>query len=91
MRRMRLPEVWVLGAAALVAVLWAGAARGADAEPAAAPAAAPAPEAAKAAPDTLPYEIPVLVIKYFPVKGDRIDQAVSGDWGETLEATRTKT
>ena len=39
----------------------------------------------------LPMEIPVLVIKYFPVKGDRIDQAVTGDWGESLAETRKKT
>jgi hypothetical protein len=39
----------------------------------------------------LPMEIPVLVIKYFPVKGDRIDQAVTGNWSEALEATRKKT
>lgn len=48
-------------------------------------AAAPAPAA-----DKLPWEIRVLVVKYFPVKGDRIDQSVTGDWGETLEATRAK-
>ena len=29
----------------------------------------------------LPMEIRVLVIKYFPVKGDRINQTVTGDWG----------
>jgi hypothetical protein len=39
----------------------------------------------------LPMEIKVLVVKYFPVKGDRIDQTVTGDWGETLAATRKKT
>jgi len=38
-----------------------------------------------------PWEIRVLVLKYFPVKGDRIDIAVTGDWGETLAATREKT
>ncbi len=38
-----------------------------------------------------PYEIPVLVVKYFPVKGDRIDRGVTGDWGETLAFTRAKT
>ena len=37
------------------------------------------------------WEIPVVVVKYFPVKGDRLDQAVTGDWGDTLEATRAKT
>ena len=39
----------------------------------------------------LPMEIPVLVVKYFPVKGDRIDQKVTGDWGAPLEETRKKT
>jgi hypothetical protein len=39
----------------------------------------------------LPMEIPVLVVKYFPVKGDRIDQAVTGDWGAPLQETRAKT
>jgi hypothetical protein len=38
-----------------------------------------------------PWEIPVVVVKYFPVKGDRIDQSVTGDWGDTLEATQAKT
>jgi len=38
-----------------------------------------------------PMEIRVLVIKYFPVKGDRIDQTVTGDWGQSLEETRKKT
>jgi hypothetical protein len=45
--------------------------------------------AAKAAP--IPYAIPVVVVKYFPVKDDRIDKSVTGDWGETLQATREKT
>jgi hypothetical protein len=40
---------------------------------------------------TLPIKIPVLVIKYFPVKGDRIDLAVTGDWGASLKDTRLKT
>lgn len=39
----------------------------------------------------LPMEIPVLVIKYFPIKGDRIDKSVTGDWGAPLEETRRKT
>ena len=38
-----------------------------------------------------PMKIPVLVVKYFPVKGDRIDLAVTGDWDAPLEETRTKT
>jgi len=40
---------------------------------------------------SLPMKIPVLVVKYFPVKGDRIDQTVTGDWGAPLEETRQKT
>lgn len=39
----------------------------------------------------LPMEIPVVVVKYFPVKGDRIDVAVTGDWGAPLKDTREKT
>jgi len=38
-----------------------------------------------------PYTIPVVVIKYFPVKGDSIDIAVTGDWGKSLAFTRAKT
>ena len=48
-------------------------------------------EAADAYQPKLPMEIRVLVIKYFPVKGDRINQTVTGDWGEPLETTRKKT
>ncbi len=40
---------------------------------------------------TLPMRIPVLVVKYFPVKGDQIDLTVTGDWGASLDETRTKT
>jgi len=39
----------------------------------------------------LPMKIPVLVVKYFPVKGDRIDLTVTGDWGAPLKETRLKT
>ena len=38
-----------------------------------------------------PMEIPVLVVKYFPVKGDLIDVGVTGDWGASLKDTRAKT
>ncbi|GAB4369197.1 MAG: hypothetical protein Kow0042_10770 [Calditrichia bacterium] len=38
-----------------------------------------------------PLEIPVVVVKYFPVKGDNIDIEVTGDWGKSLEFTRHKT
>jgi hypothetical protein len=39
----------------------------------------------------LPMRIPVLVIKYFPVKGDLIDLEVTGDIGAPLEQMRQKT
>jgi len=51
----------------------------------------PGLSAADAYQPNLPMEVRVLVIKYFPVKGDRIDQTVTGDWGESLEETRKKT
>ncbi len=38
-----------------------------------------------------PIEIPVVVVKYFPVKGENIDINVTGDWGESLAYTRHKT
>ncbi|NLH18028.1 MAG: alpha-galactosidase, partial [Phycisphaerae bacterium] len=37
-----------------------------------------------------PIEIPVVVVKYFPVSGDKIDVRVTGDWGESLALTRSK-
>ena len=51
-------------------------------------AASPAPAGRQPA---LPMEVPVLVIRYFPVQGDRIDRALTGDWGATLVETRAKT
>jgi hypothetical protein len=36
-----------------------------------------------------PIEIPVVVVKYFPVAGDKIDVRVTGDWGDSLASTRT--
>ncbi len=39
----------------------------------------------------LPLEIPVVVVKYFPIQGDLIDQKATGDWGAPLEETRKKT
>ncbi len=44
-----------------------------------------------AEPPVPPWEIPVLVVRYFPVAGDRIDLKATGDWGESLAATREKT
>jgi hypothetical protein len=48
-------------------------------------------EAAEPSKPKQPMEVRVLVVKYFPVKGDRIDQTVTGDWGEPLAETRKKT
>jgi hypothetical protein len=47
--------------------------------------------AADAYQPTLPMEVKVLVIEYFPVKEDRIDQAVTGDVGDSLAEIRKKT
>ncbi|MFQ3586677.1 MAG: hypothetical protein SNJ76_03295 [Fimbriimonadaceae bacterium] len=38
----------------------------------------------------LPMEIPIVVVKYFPLDGDRIDRSRTGDWGETYAATKAK-
>lgn len=38
-----------------------------------------------------PIEIPIVIVKYFPVDGDKIDIKVTGDWGDLLSATREKT
>lgn len=35
--------------------------------------------------------IPVVVVSYFPVDGDKIDIKVTGDWGDTYAATKAKT
>jgi len=47
--------------------------------------------ASHAAEPKLPIEIPLLVVKYFPVKGELIDRKVTGDWGAPLDETRKKT
>jgi len=39
----------------------------------------------------VPFEIPVVVVKYFPVKDSLIDIEVTGDWGKGLDYTRHKT
>ncbi len=39
----------------------------------------------------VPFEIPVVVVKYFPVQDSLIDIEVTGDWGKGLEYTRHKT
>lgn len=38
----------------------------------------------------LPWDVPVLVLAYYPTAGDLVDIAVTGDWGESLEFTRRK-
>lgn len=48
--------------------------------------------AAPAAPaDAGPFDIPVLVLSYFPTNGERVDVQVTGDWGALLSETRAKT
>ena len=37
------------------------------------------------------YEIPIVIVKYFPIKGENIDIKVTGDWGKSLAFTRSKT
>jgi len=39
----------------------------------------------------LPMEIPIVVVKYFPLKGDQIDKAVTGDVNGPLKEMREKT
>lgn len=41
--------------------------------------------------DRGPFEVPVLVLSYFPTNGDRIDVRITGDWDAPLAETRTKT
>lgn len=49
--------------------------------------------AAPASPATVPdsFIIPVLVVSYFPTNGSNIDLQATGDWGQSLAATRAKT
>lgn len=37
-----------------------------------------------------PWEIPILVLAYYPTDGDVIDIDITGDWGESLAVTRSK-
>ena len=37
------------------------------------------------------FEIPVVIVKYFPLNANNIDINVTGDWGESLSFTRGKT
>lgn len=37
-----------------------------------------------------PWKIPVVVVKYFPTKDNKIDITVTGDWGTGLSRTRGK-
>jgi hypothetical protein len=39
----------------------------------------------------LPIQIPIVIVKYFPLDGNNIDIKVTGDWGDSLSATREKT
>jgi hypothetical protein len=39
----------------------------------------------------LPMRVPVLVVRFFPTRGDFIDRSVTGDWGAPLAETRDKT
>jgi hypothetical protein len=48
---------------------------------------APPPEP----PPEPPFEIPVVVVKFFPVDGDSIDINTTGDWGRSLAFTQAKT
>jgi hypothetical protein len=38
-----------------------------------------------------PFDVPVLVLSFFPTNGDRIDIQATGDWGAPLAETRAKT
>lgn len=40
--------------------------------------------------DEGPWEIPIVLVSFFPVKDGHIDLEVTGDWGEELETTRRK-
>ena len=39
----------------------------------------------------MPFEIPVLLVSYFPVRGDRLDIAATGDVGGALASVRGHT
>ena len=41
--------------------------------------------------DQGPFEVPVLVLSFFPTNGDRVDVRVTGDWDAPLAETRAKT
>lgn len=38
-----------------------------------------------------PFEIPVVVVSYFPTNGPMVDISITGDWGSTLLETKAKT
>jgi len=54
------------------------------------PAPRPADKVAKPAQAKPVWMIPLVVVKYFPVAGDKIDISVTGDWGASLAATQKK-
>jgi hypothetical protein len=39
----------------------------------------------------LPIKIPIIIVKYFPVDGEKINIKITGDWDDSLAATRAKT
>jgi hypothetical protein len=41
--------------------------------------------------DQSPFEVPVLVLCFFPTNGDQVDVRVTGDWDAPLADTRAKT
>lgn len=51
---------------------------------------APGALAAQAPGSEGPWILPVAVVSYFPLAGDRIDIRVTGDWGDTYAATKAK-
>ncbi len=51
----------------------------------------PVPTAASAHAGTVPWEVPVLLVRYFPVAGDQIDRRVTGDVGGSLAELRRRT
>ncbi|MFN8470493.1 MAG: hypothetical protein U0X20_33370 [Caldilineaceae bacterium] len=52
---------------------------------------AAAPSPVTAAAQHVPYEVPVLVVRYFPVRGEQIDLGVTGDVSGSLQSLRQHT
>ena len=51
----------------------------------------PVSAAAPAHPEAAPWEIPVLIVRYFPTAGDQIDRRITGDVGGSLQELRRRT